>query len=51
MSDDKHSSTGGFFSGLLFGAAAGAMGFFLLKTDDGKKAREVGRGVFTIEER
>lgn len=40
MTDEKHSSTGGFFSGLMFGAMAGALGYYLLKTEDGKKARE-----------
>ncbi len=38
MSDDKHSG-GNFFTGLLFGAVAGAAGYFFLKTDEGKKAR------------
>lgn len=36
---DKHHGGGNFLAGLAFGVAAGAVGFFMLKTEDGKKAR------------
>lgn len=39
MSEEKQAS-GGFFTGLFFGAAAGVASYFFLKTDEGKKARQ-----------
>lgn len=40
MTHDDNKSTGNFLTGLLFGAAAGAAGYFFMKTEEGKKARE-----------
>lgn len=40
MSDHHESSSGSFLTGLIFGVAAGAVGFYLLKTDEGKKAKQ-----------
>ena len=39
MNEDQHSS-GNFFTGLMFGAIAGAASYFFLKTEEGKKARQ-----------
>ncbi|MEO8581345.1 MAG: hypothetical protein ABI425_02060 [Patescibacteria group bacterium] len=39
MTEDKQTS-GNFFSGLMFGAIAGAASYFFLKTEEGKKARQ-----------
>lgn len=38
MNDDKNTG-GSFFTGLMFGAVAGAASYFFLKTEEGKKAR------------
>lgn len=38
--EDHSNNSGGFFSGLLFGAVAGALGYFLLGTEEGKSARK-----------
>lgn len=39
MNEDKQHG-GSFFSGLMFGALAGAASYFFLKTEEGKKARK-----------
>lgn len=38
--NDNNQSSGGFLSGVMFGALAGVAGFFLMGTDEGKKARK-----------
>lgn len=39
MNEDKQTH-GSFFTGLMFGAIAGAASYFFLKTEEGKKARQ-----------
>lgn len=42
MKEEKHQRTGGFFAGLLYGAAIGAGLYYFLKTEKGqRKAKEL----------